>query len=158
NVNDALADGSRVVAKVAAGSGTSATDSGLTVGATYYYRAFSYFTSGALYSAAGVSLDAPGTGAGAGQPRWVYNSSTSGLVDPTVDGAGGVLWSGTGGGLVDTNTADGTQLWTPAVNTKTVTGEAVLTDINGAGWYALVGTSAGTVAAIDLTTGNVTWE
>src|SRR5262244_3343284 len=46
----------------------------------------------------------------------------------------------------------------PAVNTKTVTGEAVLTDINGAGWYALVGTSAGTVAAIDLTTGNVTWE
>src|SRR5262249_31232303 len=47
---------------------------------------------------------------------------------------------------------------TPAVNTKTVTGEAVLTDINGAGWYALVGTSAGTVAAIDLTTGNVTWE
>jgi len=158
NVNDTLADGSRVIAKVAAGSGTSATDSGLTAGATYYYRAFSYFTSGALYSAAGVSLDAPGTGAGAGQPRWVYSSSTSGMADPTMDGAGGVLWSGTGGGLVDSVSSDGTQTWAPPLGGKSVTGEAVLTDINSAGWYAIVGTSAGTVAAIDLTTGNVAWE
>src|SRR5207247_293057 len=84
NVGDSLADGSRVVAKLAAGGGTSVTDSGLTAGATYYYRAFSYFISGSLYSAAGASVDAPGTGAN--QPRWVYTSSTAGMADPTVDG------------------------------------------------------------------------
>ena len=158
NVGDSLADGSRVVAKLAAGGGTSVTDSGLTAGATYYYRAFSYFTSGSLYSAAGASVDAPGTGTGANQPRWVYTSSTAGMADPTVDGMGGVLWGGMGGGVVDTTTTDGTRVWTPPLNTKTVTGGAVLTDINGAGWYAIVGTSSGTVAAIDLNSGAVTWE
>ena len=158
NVGDSLADGSRVVAKLAAGGGTSVTDSGLTAGATYYYRAFSYFASGSLYSAAGASVDAPGTGTGANQPRWVYTSSTAGMADPTVDGMGGVLWGGMGGGVVDTTTTDGTRVWTPPLNTKTVTGGAVLTDINGAGWYAIVGTSSGTVAAIDLNSGAVTWE
>jgi len=147
-----------VVAKIASGSGSSTTDSGLTSGATYYYRAFSYFTSGALYSAAGASVDAPGTGTGANQPRWVYTSSTTGMPDPTADGLGGVLWGGTGGGVVDTTTTDGTRVFTPPLSTKTVTGGAVLTDINGAGWYAIVGTSTGTVAAVDLTTGGVTWE
>jgi len=99
NVGDSLADGSRVVAKLAAGGGTSVTDSGLTAGATYYDRAFSYFTSGSLYSAAGASVDAPGTGTGANQPRWVYTSSTAGMADPTVDGMGGALWGGMGGGV-----------------------------------------------------------
>jgi len=159
NPGDTLADGSRVVARVGVGSGTSATDGGLTPGATYHYRAFGYFTSGALYSTAGVSLDAPGTGAGPGQPRWVVSSSTAGWVEPTMDGNGGVLWGSPAGGLVDSSWDAGAQAWSPVLGGRRIGGAVSLSEIEGqGGWYALFGTDAGTAAAVDVPTGTVLWE
>jgi outer membrane protein assembly factor BamB len=159
NAGDTLADGSRVIARTAMGGATSAADAGLTPGAAYYYRAFGYFTSGTLYSTAGVSVDAPGTGSNPGQPRWVVSSSTSGWVEATLDGNGGVLWGSPAGGVVDSSTADGRQVWSPLLTGKRLAGAVSLTEIEGqTGWYAVVGTDAGTVAAVDVPTGTVLWE
>jgi hypothetical protein len=81
------------------------------------------------------------------------------MVEPSVDGNGGVVWGGPGGGLLDVSLGNGTRLWNPALSSQVVGGPLTLTEIAGqTGWYAIVGTQAGTVGAVDLVSGVVLWE
>lgn len=154
-LGNTLADGSVVVAN---GATIAVADNGLTNGVKYYYRAFGYYA-GTLYSTAGALVDAIPSAGGAGQAQWSVNSSTAGLSEPVVDGAGSVFWNGTAGGIVATDAATGAELWPPALAGSVVDGSVVLTDIQGlAGTYAVVGTRNGTVAAVNAATGAPAWE
>ncbi len=156
NAGDTLADGSQVVARTAAGSGSSVTETGLANGTRYVYRAVGYYA-GTLYSA-GVSVDVTPAAGGAGEPRWSLASTSVATSDLVWDGAGGLYW-GTTLGFATASDAAGTRLSPPLVTAAAVrtpptpTVIDVLPDL-----HYIVGTDGGTVYALNGATGATLWQ
>jgi adhesin/invasin len=162
SVGGVLADGSEVVYK---GTAVTAVNAGLTNGTTYYYKAYTGYSSSSLYSTA-QSINVTPTDGLAGRPTWSYALSGAGSFGIPL-AKGSQLYSARGNRLAGLNVTDGTQAWLSASLGGSVQGWVVPWPKSGTWSDALgdwttytlyAGASDGKVYAYNPATGAKLWE
>jgi hypothetical protein len=144
------------------GSGSTATDTGLTNGQTYNYRVFPRVASGSTPCyATGAGSDINGRPvASGGNEQWSYMlGGGSTLRAPTTDDSGAVYFSSNSSRIVSLVGTTGAQSWAPASTTAAVQGYMVWTTLSAGGAGVFGGDQSGRVYSINPATGaaNTNW-
>jgi len=116
---DTINGGASTVVYSGAAAASSFTDSGLTLGTTYYYKIFTNATR--CYSM-GAGVDLMHEAAASTAPVWSYAMAGGSMLKPGISGYGALYTGSNSGRIIGLDTSSGAHLWAPVATSGIVQG------------------------------------